>query len=1439
MNPTSLIRAIQVAEQYLVRCQEPAASPADGDVHDRELAREVAQEIPIAADAWLREVRPFFEELQQMAQDPEVSDAEFARAVLRARDQIPKLYPKLNAKALAASLERCMGAAMHNGIVDRLNASTSVAQARSPIVINFGDGRRYGLTPAGRDIVVQAMDSTATATPLMERKGNRQALLALGMSASEADEFEACNGVLEGAGDGPDKDKARRRVVALVGEALTRGSVVQAFNANQPRVPAGGSGGGQFAPKDIPDTALQTVESWHTFDGNAIKIHHDLYDGALSKDQVRVAKALAAASEHSKDNAALAYTASNEGGSKLVMTRINRRAEKAKSEVRKLDNAYRALELDQPLQVGDVLTLGNHSSDFSRYQSWSAGREMPVGILDGNKLMDSNKTGLVIEMPGRDLAKNVVLTQKTAVGELLEGEIIAKAFTPHVRVVRKETSPEGFDYYVAQPIKPGHVSAIEPQPRLVQAFSPDQPRIPSGNPGAGQWVHDGETVGQAIERVTKEKFADATKPGSKFTFTKKLGGSTGAIQVKDAEGNLYVSKKGGSKGQIETERDANAAYRAAGIAAPKSAIVKGESNENFLISDWHDGKTLGSMGAVKSETLQQIRDGFAMDAIMGNWDVAGMGNDNILIQPNGKAVRIDNGGSLSYRAQGGKKTAAEWGATVNEFETMRNSSTNPTAAALFSQLTDKQIADQIMALQDKKQAILDAISNPKDKAILAQRFDYAALWAMQNGGAKAAQPAPVAAPEPTPVVAPKPTITTEPTAAKAANGLPQTKWADVSTWPAHNGAAKAAAGKIAMLDKLHKEGNVGMLTSLNYTPGGSGGMNSYTKTALNAHKSILQDLEDKGQITAAQNPYKKGGDEQPKPVASPGDVVKPTDGTTVGSASHKLASELEAKIEAGKIQSSDDIIKATKEWKYANPMAAGIISLQKANEIELKAKAYLDHVNGNAMANDPSATAAAYYKEHLQQKMDAGKINTETELNQAVLYWKENFQTTDAKMTDEHSGAVLKEMQAKVKEKETAAQAQAAKDAPAAKAFDPETSGLANPAGKYVSAANQKAIDKIVGIWEASKSGKVEDLLAIKTNPQSEQTYAKKAHQLKMGLLFAMGASPEQLAAAGGGTVPEGAKPAGTTAAPKPIAGTKKPVVFTDADIPAVPKFESSNAANVAKNKADIETIKQHALKGEWDKVKAFTSPSPKVQQWQSELVSKWEEKNQPEPTYTTLGANDVAAQFPPKSVKDHGDKIAGWLYLGNHGAVKPPAQTHEFSDTDKKDHKDHWSTLGDTAKKLIQQYTSNAGFSMNDRFRNGNPTANDIAAAKAAVSSSLELKPGLTTTRLMSIGSGISDADMEKLVKSGPGAIIQEPAFTSTSLTGNWWGNIRMKITMGPGVKGIWLGYKGGSHYSGENELLLPPGTRYQVTKIKKNMGGSKYYMEVLALPTVPSQIK
>lgn len=152
---------------------------------------------------------------------------------------------------------------------------------------------------------------------------------------------------------------------------------------------------------------------------------------------------------------------------------------------------------------------------------------------------------------------------------------------------------------------------------------------------------------------------------------KKLGGSTGAQLVRDNKGKYYVWKRGANKTQARIEFVANHLYRMAGVPVPMQYY----NDKDGLLSEFVQGKLLKDLN--KGEMVvatKALCKWFIVDAILANWDVLGMDLDNILIpMVDGKLVltmpiRIDNGGSLTMRAQGKPKAYPE---DVKELDTMR------------------------------------------------------------------------------------------------------------------------------------------------------------------------------------------------------------------------------------------------------------------------------------------------------------------------------------------------------------------------------------------------------------------------------------------------------------------------------------------------------------------------------------------------------------------------------------------------------------------------------------------------------------------------------------------------------------------------------------------------------------------------------------------------
>lgn len=199
------------------------------------------------------------------------------------------------------------------------------------------------------------------------------------------------------------------------------------------------------------------------------------------------------------------------------------------------------------------------------------------------------------------------------------------------------------------------------------------------------------------------------------------GGSTGA-RIVTINGRRFVLKRGSSPDHLREESAALAAYRAAGVPVPETRLYETESGP-VLLSKWEEGQSLASLSpAEQTMAFARISDHFAVDSLLGNWDVAGMGLDNIIVRPDGTPVRIDVGGSLRYRAQGKPKGEA-FGDHPNELWTLRDAAKNRQSAQVFERVTWDRIVGQIDGIDARRAGdVLEAVPAGPIRDRLAARL---------------------------------------------------------------------------------------------------------------------------------------------------------------------------------------------------------------------------------------------------------------------------------------------------------------------------------------------------------------------------------------------------------------------------------------------------------------------------------------------------------------------------------------------------------------------------------------------------------------------------------------------------------------------------------------------------------------------------------------------
>ncbi len=117
--------------------------------------------------------------------------------------------------------------------------------------------------------------------------------------------------------------------------------------------------------------------------------------------------------------------------------------------------------------------------------------------------------------------------------------------------------------------------------------------------------------------------------------------------------------------QAAGEHLANKIYEKLGLGALKSQLFEHEGKVAYASEYVQGAQTISKK--LNAKTAAKALDGFAADVLVANWDAVGLTLDNLIITPQGKVMRVDNGGALLSRARAGRKSpaaltnpAAEW-----------------------------------------------------------------------------------------------------------------------------------------------------------------------------------------------------------------------------------------------------------------------------------------------------------------------------------------------------------------------------------------------------------------------------------------------------------------------------------------------------------------------------------------------------------------------------------------------------------------------------------------------------------------------------------------------------------------------------------------------------------------------------------------------------------
>lgn len=207
----------------------------------------------------------------------------------------------------------------------------------------------------------------------------------------------------------------------------------------------------------------------------------------------------------------------------------------------------------------------------------------------------------------------------------------------------------------------------------------------------------------AIDKPTPADEITDTEVSSVFDTSKwkKSGGqegsNKGAYYTDPDTGIEYYVKTPKSDKHAANEVLGGALYDEAGTKFGRAHLGVDKNGKTVLVSPILDGSNKDFAEKKNDpEFKKKAQEDFAVDAWLGNYDATGLAFDNMLTKGN-DLYRVDAGGSLLFRAQGG--TDKDFGPEATQIDSMRDSKANPQAAEIFGDMTDEQIAESVKKVQ--------------------------------------------------------------------------------------------------------------------------------------------------------------------------------------------------------------------------------------------------------------------------------------------------------------------------------------------------------------------------------------------------------------------------------------------------------------------------------------------------------------------------------------------------------------------------------------------------------------------------------------------------------------------------------------------------------------------------------------------------------------------
>lgn len=240
-----------------------------------------------------------------------------------------------------------------------------------------------------------------------------------------------------------------------------------------------------------------------------------------------------------------------------------------------------------------------------------------------------------------------------------------------------------------------------------------------------------EEVASFDELTEMEAAAENPAAPIDVSSWKKLKNSTGSNpggEYEAPDGTHYFIKQSKSDLHAKNEILASDIYQAAGVHSLELGYANVDGSGKLgtiapMIANAKDN--LQSKLASDPEYKKEFQKGWAIDAWLGNWDVVGLAYDNAITDGNGKAIRVDPGGALLFRAMGSPKTDAMFGDKVTEWDSMRTNPDNYQTFDAFNSMTDQQIKDSVKLVAGFSDAKIDELVDKHD-------FDEANATKLKN-----------------------------------------------------------------------------------------------------------------------------------------------------------------------------------------------------------------------------------------------------------------------------------------------------------------------------------------------------------------------------------------------------------------------------------------------------------------------------------------------------------------------------------------------------------------------------------------------------------------------------------------------------------------------------------------------------------------------------------